>query len=88
MLQCMARSKAAAGVFFSEEELWISFARDAMANYETADPEDNEDLVDDMVEVASDYADAMLDEYNERFGSKTSGRRRKTKRAKADDDED
>ena len=72
----------------TDKELWIGFARDAMASYASIDAEENEVLVDDMVEVASDYADAMLDEVNDRFGAKTGGRRRKVKRKVADDDED
>lgn len=74
----------------TDKELWIGFARDAMASYSPIDAPDNEELVDDMLEVSSDYADAMLDEVNERFGgAKTGGRRRrKTKRKTDEDDED
>jgi len=73
----------------TDKELWVGFARDAMASYASVDAEDNEGLVDDMIEVASDYADAMLDEVNERFGVKTSSRRRgKAKRKTDEDDED
>lgn len=71
----------------NEKELWVGFARDALSGYvASGDIDDNEELVDDMVEVASDYADAMLDEVNERFGSKTaSGRRRRKKIADEED---
>lgn len=62
-----------------EEELWVGFARDAMSSYAKPDDiEDAEDLVDDMSAVACDYADAMCDEFEERFSS--SGRRKAGKK--------
>jgi hypothetical protein len=64
-----------------ERELWAGFARDAMSSYVRPDDiEDNEELVDDMAEVASEYADAMLDEYEERFGSAGGAQGRQARR--------
>jgi hypothetical protein len=40
-----------------------------------------------MAEVATTYADQMLDEYENRFGG-SAGRQRKRKPAKDDDDDD
>jgi hypothetical protein len=77
----------------NEKELWVGFARDAMSSYVAPDNlDDNEDQVDDMVELASGYSDAMLDEYEGRFGDSGGSKRRKTKSRKTkmppDDDED
>lgn len=70
-----------------EKELWIEFAQSAMSVY--GRPEDNvettDELIDDAVDFSAGYADAMLDEIDERFGNeKRSTRRRK---ARKDDEE-
>jgi hypothetical protein len=67
-----------------EKELWLDFAHDAASMYSRPEDLDDEDTVDDMAEVASEYADAMLDAYNERWETTTKKRRRKLK----DNDED
>ena len=71
-----------------KKELWVGWTRDAMNRY--AMPEevgDSDELVDDMAEIATKYADQMLDEYEDRFGG-SGGRQRKRKPAKNDDDDD
>ena len=69
------------------KELWVKFAIAALGSYSIPDEvEDTEELVDDMSDVAANTADAMLDEYEERFGG-GSGRRR-TRRRKDDEDEE
>jgi len=64
-----------------KKELWVDWTHDAMANYpmpeEVGGPED---FANEMADVACNYADEMLEEYERRFekgGSK--GRRRRKK---------
>ena len=53
-----------------ENELWVQWTHDAMNRYVMPDDiEDAEELADDMNEIATMYADGMIDEYNKRFGS-------------------
>jgi len=64
-----------------QKELWVGFAHDAISRYVIPDDiGDSDELVDDMAEVATKYADEMLDQLDERFGgasgSRGSGRRR------------
>ena len=69
-----------------EKELWVGWTRDAMSRYQLPeDIEDVEEQVDDMVQVATKYADGMLDEFEERF-SKTSSKASRRRKA-ADEDE-
>ena len=71
-----------------KKELWVGWTRDAMSRYVMPEEvEDSDELVDDMAEVATTYADQMLDEYENRFGG-SAGRQRKRKPAKDDDDDD
>jgi len=71
-----------------KKELWVGWTRDAMSRYVMPEEvDDSDDLVDDMAEVATTYADQMLDEYENRFGG-SAGRQRKRKPAKDDDDDD
>lgn len=62
-----------------KKELWVGWTRDAMSKYTPPDGKvDTEELVDDMIEVTSGYADGMLDEYEKRFdGGGGRARRRK-----------
>jgi hypothetical protein len=70
-----------------KKQLWVDWTHDAMNGYSRPDGlEDIEEIVDDMAAVAVDYADAMLEEFEERFSGGTP-RRRRSKKAK-DDDED
>jgi len=59
-------------------ELWIGWTRDAARNYAIPEEFENlDDLVDDMADVATAYADEMLDQFEERFDtSSSSGRKR------------
>jgi predicted site-specific integrase-resolvase len=71
-----------------KKELWVGWTHDAMSRYVMPEEvEDSDELVDDMAEVATTYADQMLDEYENRFGG-SAGRQRKRKPAKDDDDDD
>jgi len=68
-----------------EKELWAAFAQAAMQAYRP-DVDGNEDeIVDDMVAVASGFADAMLDAMDERYTEKA---RRGSKRRGREEDED
>jgi len=74
-----------------KKELWVGWTRDAMLKY--APPEndkiDTDGLVDDMVDVTTKYADAMLDEFEERFeGVERAPRTRGKRKKPADDEED
>jgi hypothetical protein len=70
-----------------KKQLWVDWTHDALNGYSKPDDvEDSDELADDMVDVAVKYADAMLEELEERFSGGTP-RRRRSKKAK-DDDED
>ncbi len=46
-----------------KKELWVGWTRDALGAYtEPDDIKTNDDLLDDMVDSATSYADAMLEE--------------------------
>jgi hypothetical protein len=67
----------------SKAEMWVQWTRDATARYQVPEEvEDADDLVDDMSDVATKFADTMLDEFEERFagGTSTKTRKRKTER--------
>lgn len=69
-----------------KKELWVAWTHDAMSRYSMPeDIEDVDELVDDMAEAATKYADVMCEEYEERFSG---GRTRKRKAKKTDPDED
>jgi hypothetical protein len=71
-----------------EKELWVDWARDALGAYtEPDDIKDGDELLNDMVDSVTAYADAMLEEYKERFSGGTARRRRK-KKPDPDDDDD
>lgn len=79
----MAAAKAKDKV---EKELWLGFARDALSRYTAPDRKiDSDGLVDDMVEVATKYADSMLDELDKRYGG---GGRKLVRRKRPEEDED
>jgi len=59
-----------------EKDLWVAWTRDAMSRYSMPeDIDDVEELVDDMVKVSTNYADSMLDEYDDRFDKSRAKRR-------------
>lgn len=77
----------------NEAELWVGWTRDAMKSFDVGelDPEDDEAidaLVDDMADIATQYADAMMDEYTERFGSSGGRKKRRKKGRRRSDDGD
>jgi hypothetical protein len=71
-----------------KKELWVGWTHDAISVYEEPDDLDEDDLLDDMVDSACSYADAMLAEYEERFSGGTARRRRRKKKSKLDEDPD
>ena len=70
------------------KELWVGWTRDAMGKYVLPDKvDDAEEMVDDMIEVATSYADGMLDEFEERFsGGRGSRRRRRPEEPEGSED--
>lgn len=67
-----------------KKDLWVQWSKSAISRFVMPDEiDDAEELVNEMVAVAADFADAMLDEYEERFEAKAA----KSRRKKADDDE-
>ena len=66
-------------------ELWVAWTHDALARYAPPDSEDNDEIVDDMVEIATKYADTMLEEYEKTFGD---GEGRSRRRRKSDEDDE
>ena len=74
-----------------KKELWVAWTRAALSNYdppEFEDDDDDEELVDDMVSVSTKYADAMLEEYEQRFNEGKARRRKKKPDPDPDDDDD
>jgi len=71
------------------KELWVGWTHDAISVYE--EPDDADDVIDDMVEFAASYADAMLEEFAHRFEDAGARKRRgksKSRRSRLDDDDD
>lgn len=69
-----------------KKELWVGWTHDAMLRYTVPDDvKDDEDLINSMADVATEYADAMLEEYENRFEG---GDKRRRKKAEPDDDDD
>jgi hypothetical protein len=72
-----------------KKELWVAWTHDALSVYEEPDDlKDSDELLDDMVDSACSYADAMLQEYEERFSGGTARKRRRKKKPKPDVDLD
>lgn len=69
-----------------EVDLWLGFASDALGVYEPPDDLDG-DQVDDMAAFCADFADAMLDQFDERFTEKKGRRSSRRRTASKDDDE-
>ena len=71
-----------------KKDLWVQWTHDAMLKYTPPDGKiDNDELIDDMSEIAAGYADQMLDEFEERFGGGGGGgRSRKRKKEEPEDD--
>jgi len=68
------------------KDLWVGWTHDAMSRYVMPDDiDDVDDLVEDMVAAATKYADAMVEELEERFSG---GVRRRKKKPEDDDLED
>lgn len=73
------------------KDLWVGWTRDAIGRYALPeDIDDTDELVDDMVEVASKYADTMLEEYESRFsgGPARKGKRSSRRRPAEEEDDD
>lgn len=73
-----------------KRELWVAWTHDAISVYEEPDDlgDDEDELLNDMVDAATSYADAMLDEYEARFNDGPARKRRRRKRSKLDPDPD
>ncbi len=70
----------------SKAEMWVQWSRDAVARYVVPEEvEDADELVDDMSDVATKFADQMLDEFEERFSGGTSDRGPKRRKPKRED---
>jgi hypothetical protein len=69
-----------------KKELWVGWTHDAISRYVAPDDiDDVDELVDDMAETAVRYADAMVEEFENRFGG---GARRSRKKKNDDPDLD
>jgi len=69
-----------------KKDLWVNWTHDAMSRYVMPDDiEDVDELVDDMVTAATKYADAMIEEFEERFSG---GKRRRSRKTDPDPDDD
>lgn len=66
------------------KELWVDWTHDAMTAYERPEEIEEADVTDDMVDIATEYADKMLEEYEQRFSG---GKPRRRGRKKDEDDE-
>ena len=71
-----------------EADMWVAWTRDALKSFDMPEDLDIEDaegldaLIDDMADISTQYADAMMDAFMERFGPEEGGRtRRRKKRA-------
>ena len=73
-----------------KKDLWVQWTHQAMTKYIPPDKVDEEELVDDMVEVTTRYADSMLDEFEERFGDgeRIASRKSRRKKPEAEETED
>lgn len=83
---CMAANK-------EEQEMWVDWTHDgAGLEVDLAKSEDVDEIIDDAVDIAVAYADAMLAEYKSRFSSgptrSRSKRRKKKPELDPDDDDD
>lgn len=68
-----------------KKEMWVAWTMNAINRYVIPeDIEDSEELVDDMVDVATKFADSMLEEFEERF----EGRRRRKKPEPEEEEEE
>ncbi len=71
------------------DELWVNWTHDAMKRYVMPEDIDNADeLSDDMADIATKFADAMLEEYTDRFAAGGGAeRRRRSKKNHVDEEE-
>ena len=63
-------------------EMWAAWTRDAMRSYDAPDDISDDEIVDDMADVATQYADVMMDEFAERFGPDSEVQGGRTRRRK------
>jgi len=72
-----------------EQQNWIGFAKAAARSYQPHDDiETLEELVEDMADVSSSYADLMMDECASRFDGKSTKRRSRSKRRRDEEPEE
>jgi hypothetical protein len=73
-------------------EMWLQLVLGALNKYEPPEKTDSpEELVDDMIEVTTDYANGVLDAYEEQFGAfdkggRSSSRSKRTRSGRRRDD--
>lgn len=69
------------------KELWVRFAAAALNGYSAQEQfDDDDELADDMATVASKCADAMLDEYEDRFCETPKRGRKKRELSESEED--
>lgn len=71
-----------------KKELWAAWTHDAISAYSEPDDLDADEIIDDMVDTATAYADAMLEEYEARFSSGPARKKRSKRKKKPDLDDD
>jgi hypothetical protein len=72
-----------------EKELWVRFAVAAIGIYERPDDvEGPDDVPDDVAEMAAKTADALMDEYDERYLDEPARPTRRGRRKPDPDEED
>lgn len=73
-----------------KKELWVEWTHQAMSKYIPPEGKnEDEELVDDMTNITVAYADAMLDEFEERFdddGERPAPRARRRKKPEGKED--
>jgi hypothetical protein len=70
-----------------EKAIWLGFANTAVRSYEIPDHVDSlDELVDDLSKTCGLIADAMLDEFEDRFGQKEREDRRRPRRGEPETD--
>jgi hypothetical protein len=71
-----------------EQTLWIEFAKAAIQSYEIPEDIDKlDDLVDDIADLSGMVADAMIEEFKERFEKPRRGERPRRRRDRDEEPE-
>jgi hypothetical protein len=71
-----------------KKDLWVQWACDAVSQFSMPEVDnDSNDIVNDMVDIATSYADLMLEEFENRFGGGTAKSKRSKRRQTEEDEE-